>query len=686
MIKGDLENAIKILVSDKGIRQELKRKALDLLKKIDIAVLGIDKSTEQDRRTIEEVRKRIEDRIVKLLDDLRLGEGGIVCLYSCQEGEFRLTERNEPYTRVIAPILHYIASKVSRHEIMKFLAYVIIFDGSVSHGEITFTQGGFHVKDKSKRLPLDVYDKLALYIILMAKYDIDIKRIYVLGNSARMYFDKVHAATIFASAWDRLDVLLKWGERWGLWGDHIYKKLRNAEKYVKLYADEIKIIYQLFETPGSNPKVVVEFKDESGANLAHINVRWTGQSLSAKFSGDKEKAEILAALLRAMGADVEAKKYGDTWQVRLSTNKIVAIRRREWVDAMKALVEKLYERNLINDKQRKRLTDDLNTGPNIITISGKEFSVIYSKGDDKRQPQLEIRRVTVSARAYSSLVNALRIAGFERGIHFTAKEPEGIWVIRLRSREILNMAVEALKRNGLEEGRHFTVQEPGDREPGLIFVKGRARDIEKAIETLKSARLIMGKLSKGADFDVSKVDVKPGYVYMKMPAFLWKLAELSRKGISWARNTLDRLKEIATVKGFYDLIKEDLEIANAVETVDPKGMVLPNNVKIVDIHKMWEGGRPRIEVIYEINGDEKAFTIYWGVYKSKRRAVLANVRIRDNTMKTVLDWLTGRVAPVTKSGTATLTSSDLLRMARFKGVGWDLLHWYVKAMAEEEKE
>ena len=39
--------------------------------------------------------EKIRERIEKLLEDLRLGEGGKVCLANCQSGELTLTYEHE---------------------------------------------------------------------------------------------------------------------------------------------------------------------------------------------------------------------------------------------------------------------------------------------------------------------------------------------------------------------------------------------------------------------------------------------------------------------------------------------------------------------------------------------------------------------------------------------------------------
>ncbi|MEM4792843.1 MAG: PaRep2b protein [Pyrobaculum sp.] len=131
-------------------------------------------------------------------------------------------------------------------------------------------------------------------------------------------------------------------------------------------------------------KLTVYFNDEKGNELAHINVGWDGKSLCANFHGTKEKAERLASVLSALGAKAEAKRYGKYWYVVLSTDSITAIRRPEWLEAVKALVEALHKRGIINSEKRKYLLRELAADPNVIEIAGAEMGVTARRvGDSK---------------------------------------------------------------------------------------------------------------------------------------------------------------------------------------------------------------------------------------------------------------------------------------------------------------
>ncbi|ABP51804.1 paREP2b [Pyrobaculum arsenaticum DSM 13514] len=94
---------------------------------------------------------------------------------------------------------------------------------------------------------------------------------------------------------------------------------------------------------------------------------------------------------------------------------------------------------------------------------------------------------------------------------------------------------------------------------------------------------------------------------------------------------------------------------------------------------MWEDGRPRIEVEYEVNGDVKSLSFIWGVMKGG--AVIASVR-QDEEKAAVLAALTGDESLRGRKGVVTLTAKHLFAMARIKGVGWGLLRWYAEVRGE----
>ena len=102
------------------------------------------------------------------------------------------------------------------------MAELVLYDGHVSLGEVYFAMGNFRVGDESKALPLDLYDKLALFIIFAAKHGVGVKRIYSIQTSdnadaakkaglATIFFDREYAAGAFAEAWASLHAEWRFG-------------------------------------------------------------------------------------------------------------------------------------------------------------------------------------------------------------------------------------------------------------------------------------------------------------------------------------------------------------------------------------------------------------------------------------------------------------------------------------------
>ncbi|WP_333638975.1 PaRep2b protein [Pyrobaculum aerophilum] len=405
---------------------------------------------------------------------------------------------------------------------------------------------------------------------------------------------------MFATAWTELSRLLSFGIENGLYADHILNKLEGIRKHVENYVNKLRIEYTLYSPQGVDPWVEVRFKDGRENEIAHINIRWDGESLRAVFNGAKEKAERLASILNALGASVEAKELDGGWRVDLTTDSITAIRRKEWLEAVRALVEELHKRGIINEEQRDRLLKEIIAGPNTIEIAGVELNVRQeSVGKSKR---LIIMYHPSSFTTFNTAVKALRDAGFVEGVHFTAKKPEG----------------------GVQ-----------------------------------------------------------GYVYIKLPAGLWRLEELRRQGVDWADKALRRLKEIAKARGFSEILEEYLKPAIEAETVDPRGLVVEveRGLKAVvrDVRVERDGDRPRVVVEYEVNGEAKSFSFIWGVRKGG--IVMANVWLVEERAA-VLATLTGDQTIRGEGRNRVLSAKHLFALARFKGVGWELLRWYTEAMKE----
>ncbi|RFA97739.1 hypothetical protein CGL51_02145 [Pyrobaculum aerophilum] len=426
-----------------------------------------------------------------------------------------------------------------------------------------------------------------------------IKSVYVDEDGTKIRFDKEYVTKIFFTTWENIVTLWWFGRKQGLYADRIFKKLESIKRYVEDYVDKLRIEYTLYSLPNVNPWVEVKFKDDGENEIAHVNIRWHQKELHAYFNGAKEKAKRLASILNALGVETESKKYYKEWYVILSTDSIIAIRRKEWLDAVRALVEELHNRGVINEEQRNKLLADINAGPSIVEIAGVKLSV-WEEITDKYK-RLVIKYEPRSAKAFDAAVKILKDVGLEEGVHFTAKRPE-----------------------------------------------------------------------KG----------KIGYIYIKMPTGLWRLEELRRHGADWADKTLRRLEEVAKARGFHHLLEEYLKPAREAETVDPNGIVAEiteRGIKAVikSIRIEWEKDRPKIVVEYEVGGEVKSFFFTWGAEGKVR----TNVRLNDERAA-VLAVLTGDNSIRGKRGNKPLYARHLFALAKYKGVGWELLRWYAEMVKE----
>lgn len=577
MVKNDLENAVRAL-EDRSRRMDLLLKALALLSRVEI------KGENDEESRI--IRRKIMERIEMFLTKLRLGENGAVCLVNCQLGEPTLTYKHEAYARVVAPLLHYIAEDASTEEAMKFLAHVIFYDGTVRRDQVVLTFGRFGAK---KKLPLDMFDKIALYLLIASKYNVELKKIYVYTrkNATIIRFDLEYALRMLFKAWSDFFILWDFGRKFNIYGDHISKKVNNIRKNVEKYVKKkIKIEYKLEEKNG--PKLIVYFKDDEGNEVVRINVEWFGENLHAKFIGSREKAEYLASILNALGLSVEAKKSNEGWYVELYTDSITAIHDPKWLEVIGSFIEKLYAYEIIDDKKKNELLKKIKIDSNNVKIAGVEMSVTI--------------------------------------------------------------------RNGRLEIRYWSLE-----------------DISHIVETLKAAGF-----EESVDFVVKKIG-KKNRIYLKLPASLWRLEELRRQGIDWAAKAIERLEEIAKRRGVLDALEKYLKPAREAETIDPRMIVVENPKKIVikDLKLKWKNGKPRIMIEYEINGKKKSFYLTWGIMI--KRTVYANVKL-DEERAIVLAALTNDESIKKKRGFMTLTAMRFFALVRYKGVGWDLLRWYARAI------
>ena len=132
------------------------------------------------------------------------------------------------------------------------------------------------------------------------------------------------------------------------------------------------------------------------------------------------------------------------------------------------------------------------------------------------------------------------------------------------------------------------------------------------------------------------------------------------------------------------MLEEYLRPAEEAETLDPKKVVAEDKergirAEVKDLRLEWEDGRPRIVVEYEANGRNESFHLVWGVRAEGK--IQASVDL-DDERAAVLAALTGDESLKGRRGVAALFAKHLLALARYKGVGWDLLKWYADVMKE----
>ena len=162
----------------------------------------------------------------------------------------------------------------------------------------------------------------------------------------------------------------------------------------------------------------------------------------------------------------------------------------------------------------------------------------------------------------------------------------------------------------------------------ILYQLSSASAFERAVRALKEAGL-----EEGLHFTAKRPEEgKPGYIYLKIPAGLWRLVELERAGVDWAKKALNRLEEIARARGFSDLLEEYLRPAREAGIVDPRGMVAEDRERgtraVVRYVKLrWEEGRPKVMVEYEASGRVETFSFTWYVTTGGR--IRAGVRLND---------------------------------------------------------
>ena len=485
-----------------------------------------------------------------------------------------------------------------------------------------------------------------------------------------------------------------------LWDAGFIKAERMLETVREAFKD-VKIRWRIDEA-GERPVLRMRFVREVGGNeaeIASLNVyviESHRKTLQAVFTGSREKAEALASLLRAWGAEAEAKPVDKKWRVELTTGQLSAVDHPEFRRALEAFVARAKERGLLTEEQAERKAAKLSAGPNAVEIAGVELHVEPIWKDKKRK---ELKTVEIICKLtdkgqFEKAVEALRDFGLVEGADFAAKwddEVKGeVWL----KAGALEKALGALKDAGLKEGEDYTTKKAKGG-GGLIRVKKPRENLDKALEAFKKAGLV-----EGEDYTVISGQ---GYVRLAVPEALWTIAWKAKKGDERAKEALDQLLEVAGRLGIRQYFEERIKpvlMAGSKEakgkkfTLEEKGIT----VEITGFKVEWvqfkntdepcnwpaELCRPKVTVEYKVGSQVQTLTVTWGVgEKGEVRAEVKRMTLDKAAALIAVGAQEGdekekdRIVKIAeRGGKAALTFKNLLAMAEYNK---DLLEWAMRA-------
>jgi hypothetical protein len=190
---------------------------------------------------------------------------------------------------------------------------------------------------------------------------------------------------------------------------------------------EVEVEPGAIELGGGTPRRPVLFRDRAGAEVGRITLYWLQGKLYAKFKGSREAAERLASAIKSLGGEAEARQYGGRWYVVMTTNQILEIKDRGWVEAVRGFVEGLYRGGIIDEAKYRSLLERLEEGGAAPELAGVRFGV----GLDRSRGLAVVHKPKSGAR-FAEAVRRLREYGLEEGLHFTAgRAPSGRYYVRL---------------------------------------------------------------------------------------------------------------------------------------------------------------------------------------------------------------------------------------------------------------
>ena len=289
----------------------------------------------------------------------------------------------------------------------------------------------------------------------------------------------------------------------------------------------------------------------------------TGKELRAAFMGSREKAEILASMLRGWGAEVEARPIGERWCATLYSNQLLAVEHPEFKAALEAFIAKAKEKGILTGEQAERKAARLSAGPNAVEIAGVEFCVVPVWRDDEKKALKTVLILYQPADRgqFEEAVKALEELGLAKDADFAATwDDKGRGDIWLKA-GAFDKAMVALKTAGLREGEDYTVKRA--KGGGYIRVKNPKEDLGKALEVFKKAGL-----EEGRDYTVYSGQ---GVICLTVPEALWVIAWRAKIGDARAKAALDQLLEAAERLGIRQYFKERIRLVLMAGTKNAVG-------------------------------------------------------------------------------------------------------------------
>ena len=612
---------------------------------------------------------------------------------------------HQAYGRVYYPLMHLLVNDVSEVHFAQFFTAAIFGDGTITPYYVELTLGEFG--PRSETLPYGRFHKLALWLAVIEKYRPVFEKycvnitpsVYIGKNYIRLRFEPKAAGLLFALGGGPIwrvheEYVRKVGRN--LWDTGFIKAEEMLETVKKAFKD-IRVRWRIDEA-GERPVLKMRFVREADGEeveIANLNVyireSYPGKRLHAEFNGAREKAETLASILRAWGAEIEAKPRGKRWRVALTTGQLRAVEHSEFRKALETFVAKAKEEGLLTEEQAERKIRKVRAGPNAVEIAGVKFYMRPTWKETKLMT-VEILLQTSGRGQFEEAVKALEEFGLVRDVDFTGKwDDKGKGEVWLKA-GAFDKAVEALRAAGLREGEDFTAYRAKGG-GGYINIKKPRENLEKTLQTLKGAGFEEGK-----DYTASS---GRGYIRITIPQGLWTIVWMAKNGDEKAKEVLNQLLDVAKRLGIREYFEERIRLvlmAGTKYAVGKKMTVEGITVEITGFKVEWvsfkdkdnpcnwpkELCRPRVTIRYKIGDEEQEFTVTWGV--GKKGEIQAYVNIENKLDKAaaliaIAVWEGNEgernriIEAAKRSGEVNLTLDNLVAMAQYDG---SLIEWVMR--------